>query len=199
MSKLENQLESQQKKHLEPAALLVIDVQKSFLARDYWTERDVPAFRDNLLGLIETAKAGNVPVVRILHADSDGPFAPESGLVVPMDFVPAHHDVQFIKQAHNSFTTTGLQLWLQQRGIRRVLISGIRSEQCCETTARVASDLGFQVDYITDATLTFDMRDPRDGQIVSAEAIKSRTELVLRDRFARIVSTRECLAEIRAG
>ncbi len=191
--------ESSENGRLKPAALLVIDVQKSFLARDYWTERDLPAFRDNLCGLIEAARAGNVPVVRILHADNDGPFAPGSGLVVPMDFVPAHHDVQFIKQAHNSFTTTGLQLWLQQRGIGRVLITGIRSEQCCETTARVASDLGFQVDYLTDATLTFDMRDPRDGQMVSAATIKSRTELVLRDRFARIVSTDQCLAEMRSA
>ena len=89
---------------------------------------------------------------------------------------------------------TGLDGWLRERGIRRLLVAGIRTEQCCETTTRVASDLGYQVDFVSEATLTFPMTDPRSGRTYSAQDIRERTELVLRDRFARIVTVDEALA-----
>ncbi|MFX8988280.1 hypothetical protein ABTN23_19565, partial [Acinetobacter baumannii] len=69
----------------------------------------------------------------------------------------------------------------------------IRSEQCCETTTRHASDLGYAVDYVTEATLTFAMTD-RKGRRWSAAEIQARTELVLEDRFARIVTVEQALA-----
>jgi len=77
---------------------------------------------------------------------------------------------------------------VRQRGIGELLITGIRTEQCCETTTRHASDLGFDVRYVTDATLTFPMRT-RGGREVSAAEIQERTELVLDGRFAQIVTT----------
>ncbi|MFD0529361.1 cysteine hydrolase family protein [Kitasatospora arboriphila] len=58
------------------------------------------------------------------------------------------------KTSHNAFTTTNLQQQLTRHGIGEVVVSGIRTEQCCETTARVASDLGYQVVFVTDATAT---------------------------------------------
>jgi hypothetical protein len=45
-------------------------------------------------------------------------------------------------------------------GARRVAITGIAMEQCCETTARVASDLGYAVDFVIDATMTFPIPNP---------------------------------------
>ncbi len=102
-------------------------------------------------------------------------------------------DVTFQKRSHSALVGSGLDVWLVQHGIRRLIICGIRSEQCCETTTRHASDLGYSVDYITEATLTFPMVD-RHGTSWSAEAIKARTELVLDGRFARIMSVEAVLA-----
>ncbi|HPY39875.1 MAG TPA: isochorismatase family protein, partial [Thiolinea sp.] len=68
-----------------------------------------------------------------------------------MDFLqPIADEPIFIKQVHNALTESGLQAWLQQRGISKLKISGIRTEQCCETTTRVASGLGYQVDFVLD-------------------------------------------------
>jgi nicotinamidase-related amidase len=86
-----------------------------------------------------------------------------------------------------------LEEWLRQRGIGELLISGIRTEQCCETTTRHASDVGFSVRYVTDATLTFPMLT-RSGREVSAAEIRERTEMVLDGRFAEVVSTADALA-----
>lgn len=175
------------------SALLLIDIQQSFEHRSYWRTEQLPAFQQRVLALIAGAKARNVPVVRILHVDPDGPFSLASGWVRPMAFLPADCTVEFHKTAHNSFTTTGLQRWLVERGIEHLIISGIRTEQCCETTTRVAADLGYRVDFVSEATLTFPMQHPRTGEWFDADAIRTKTELVLHERFARIMTVDACL------
>lgn len=176
------------------SAVLVIDVQKSFLAKPYWREDEVPEFADRLATLIAGAKAKNVPIVRIFHVDPEGEFSLASGLVVPMDFLPEHHDALFHKTAHNAFTTTGLAQWLTERGINHLAVTGIRTEQCCETTTRVAADLGYAVDFVTEATLTFPMTHAGSGRSYATAELKEKTELVLAGRFARIVDVETCLA-----
>ena len=75
---------------------------------------------------------------------------------------------------------------------------GIRTEQCCETTTRNASDLGFEVDYVSEATLTFPMTTLK-GRTVSADEIRERTEMVLTGRFATIVDVDQAIARARAA
>ena len=87
--------------------------------------------------------------------------------------------------------------WLTTRRIGHVVVSGMRSEQCCETTARNASDRGFQVDYVTEATLTFPMQHANGRQFSAAE-IKEHCELVLSDRFARIAIVDQVAATLAA-
>jgi nicotinamidase-related amidase len=180
------------------SALIVIDVQQSFLHRSYWDDTRLPPFRHALLALIAGARARGVPVVYVLHEDGDGPFAATSGHVQPMAWLPPAPDASFTKHVHNAFTDTGLQAWLAARGVDRLIISGIRTEQCCETTTRVGSDLGFTVDFVTEATLTFDMTHPHSGRVYSADDICQRTELVLAGRFAHIHTVASVLARLDA-
>lgn len=178
----------------QDTALIVIDVQQSFEHRPYWSEADLPEFRRKLSALIDGAVAKGIPVVRVLHVEAEGAFSKASGWVQPLDWVPEAHDVVFEKTVHNAFTDTGLDRWLRGRGIRRLIVSGIRTEQCCETTTRVASDLGYDVDFVTEATLTFPMTHPATGRVYDSAEIKARTELVLVDRFARLATVEEALA-----
>lgn len=178
--------------------LIVIDVQESFRHRPYFTERDLPAYLAAQNALIEGARAAGLPIVRIFHVD--GPqvptnsFALESGHVRPLaGLANFEADATFHKNRHSALVGTGLEVWLHQNGIQRLIVSGIRTEQCCETTARHASDLGFRVDYVTDATLTFDMAH-EDGSPLPAADIKARTAAVLKDRFARICDVQQALA-----
>ncbi len=77
--------------------------------------------------------------------------------------------------------------------MRELVVCGIRTEQCVETTARVGSDLGYGVVFVTDATTTHPIG------ALGAEAIVERTEAVLRDRFARIATVAELEAESGAS
>lgn len=60
----------------------------------------------------------------------------------------------------------------------------------------MASDLGYAVDFVSEATLTFPMTHAGSGQTFSAQDITTRTELVLADRFARIVNVDTCLSNL---
>lgn len=183
-------------------ALLVIDVQESFRRRPYFREHDLPAFLSNLQSLIDRCAARGIPVVQVFHQEPpdhcDNPFAPSSGWVRAMPELSLRAAVVVHKQVHSAlFATTAdgitLERWLRERGIDELLITGIRTEQCCETTTRHASDLGFSVRYVTDATLTFPMLT-RSGRQVSPAEIQERTEMVLDGRFARIVSAADALS-----
>ena len=178
------------------SALIIIDVQSSFAQMPFWTLDDMPNFQSALLRLDAGCRARGIPVVHIFHAGTSGAFAPESGFVKTLPWLTDVPDARFDKHTHNAFTDTGLDLWLRRRGIGKLIISGIRTEQCCETTTRVGADVGYAVDFVTEATLTFPMTHAASGVTFSAQDIKTRTELVLADRFARIVDVDACLAGI---
>jgi nicotinamidase-related amidase len=178
-------------------ALIVIDVQESFRRRPYFRPEELPGFVRNVQSLINSCRARGIPVVQVFHQDPEedpgNPFSAASGCVRTMAELSIEPDVLITKQVHSalfgrSADGTTLEEWLRRRGIGELLVTGIRTEQCCETTARHASDLGFSVRYVTDATLTFPMRT-RAGREVSAAEIQERTEMVLEGRFAHIVST----------
>jgi nicotinamidase-related amidase len=179
-------------------ALLMIDVQESFRHRPYWSQSGADEFLRHANALIDGAQARGIPIVRIFHTDgpatAGNPFATASGLVRPLeglaDFEAAH---TIEKHRHSSLVGTDLGVWLTRNGIRRVIVAGIRTEQCCETTTRHASDEGWAVDFVGDATLTFDMKTPA-GRTLTAAEIRERTETVLVDRFASLATVEQALA-----
>jgi nicotinamidase-related amidase len=183
-------------------ALIVVDVQESFRRRPYWRGDELPAFLRNVQSLIDLARERGIAIAQVFHeeltSDPSDPFSRSSGLVRSMPELSLPADAVFYKHVHSAMfaqTADGVTLedWLRHRGVEEVLVTGIRTEQCCETTTRHASDLGFKVRYVTDATLTFPMQS-RSGREFSPAEIRERTELVLDGRFARIVTTANALA-----
>jgi nicotinamidase-related amidase len=200
-------------------ALIVIDVQDSFTSRPLWRHGSNPDIVADVNELVGHARAQGDLVVWVLHAEpgSGGPFDPESGLVRYQDGLePLPGEPQLRKTSHNAFTTTNLGQILTERGVREVAICGIRTEQCCETTARLACDLGYQVTFVIDATATNpvphrdllrgvedpDALDPElilaDPRTLGNAQILERVEYALSGRFARIATVAEVVAEAAA-
>jgi nicotinamidase-related amidase len=179
-------------------ALLLIDVQESFRHRPYWSESGAGRFVEQTNALIAGCVARGVPIVRVFHTDgperADNAFSKASGLVRPLEGLAGFEAALTVeKHRHSALVGTNLGIWLTQQGIRRVIVAGIRTEQCCETTTRHASDEGWEVDYVGDATLTFDMKTPA-GTPLTAAQIRERTETVLVDRFATLATVDQALA-----
>jgi nicotinamidase-related amidase len=179
-------------------ALIVIDAQESFRQRPYWSDEDVPSFVSRVQSLVDGFRAVGARVVQVFHVEESGPFSVASGHVTTMAPLRIEPDAVFRKSRHSALVGSGLDVWLVENGVRRLVICGIRTEQCCETTTRHASDLGYDVDFVSEATLTFPMTDA-GGRSWSAAEIKARTELVLAGRFARIVNVETALANSQAG
>lgn len=190
-------------------ALIVIDVQESFRQRDSWRTISNPQIGKQVDRLVATMRASGDLVVWVLHAEpgTGGAFDPALGFVRLIDgLVPSDGEPVITKTSHNAFTTTNLAQLLTTEGIGEVVICGIRTEQCCETTTRVASDLGYRVLFVTDATATnpIEHRDAPPGRTIdeivadprtlSAEAVIARTEYALAGRFATISSVEELTA-----
>jgi len=184
---------------LAQSALLVVDAQDSFKVTPRWERRNNLAFEKNVAALIEAYRAAQLPVIFFLHTDSDEGFATDSPAFKLMDFIkPRPGEPVLIKNTRNCFTSTTLQPYLLEKGVRRVTIAGIQMEQCCETTARVAADLGYAVDFVTEATMTFPIPNwDKPGEELAVEAIRERTEYALRRRFARIVSVEQLAKELK--
>jgi nicotinamidase-related amidase len=195
-------------------ALIVIDVQESFRVRPNWSVVNHPDIADRVQRLVQAARAKGDLVVWILHSEpgTGGAFDPAEGHVRLIEGLePIEGEPVLTKTAHNAFTTTNLQQLLTQRGIGEVVISGIRTEQCCETTARVASDLGYEVVFVSEATATTPLphwTTPADATLeeiladprtLSPEVVLERTEYVLAGRFATIRTLDEVAGQLVAS
>ena len=178
---------------MKKTALLILDVQESFRQQARWAEVSNPNIVADVSRLVDAARAGGHDVVWILHADpepdGESPSDPASGfvqLLVGLD--PAAGEPVITKTSRNAFTTTNLAQRLTERGVGRLVVAGIQTEQCCETTARLAADLGYDVTFVTEATATFPITRPDTGAVLGTDEIVSRTEFALAGRFARISS-----------
>jgi nicotinamidase-related amidase len=195
-------------------ALIVIDVQESFRVRPNWSVVNHPDIADRVQRLVEASRAKGDLVVWVLHSEpgTGGAFDPAEGHVRLIEGLePIDGEPILTKTAHNAFTTTNLQQLLTQRGIDEVVISGIRTEQCCETTARVASDLGYGVVFVTEATATTPLphwTTPADATLeeiladprtLSPEVVVERTEYVLAGRFATLRTLDEVAGQLVAS
>ncbi|GAA4882811.1 cysteine hydrolase family protein [Kitasatospora terrestris] len=190
-------------------ALVVIDVQESFRQLENWAAVSEPKIVEKVGRLVSAARARGDLVVWVLHAEpgSGDAFDPALGFVRPIEGLePAEGEPVVTKSSHNAFTTTNLQQLFTTEGVGEVVVSGIRTEQCCETTARVASDLGYRVVFVTDATATHPIphRDApagrslaevlADPRTLGTDEIVARTEYALAGRFARIATVDELTA-----
>jgi nicotinamidase-related amidase len=185
---------------LSESALLVVDAQDSFKVDPKWERRNNRDFERNVSALIDAHRTAGRPVIFFLHTDPDPGFERDSEYLRLMDFITVNPgEPVMLKDTRNAFTSTTLQAHLLSLGVRRLAITGIQMEQCCETTARVAADLGYAVDFVIDATMTFPIKNwDTPGEELGVQAIEERTIYALRRRFARIVRTEALVDELGA-
>lgn len=181
----------------EPAALIVIDPQRGFTDPS-WGPRDNPAAESNIRRLLDHWRGRGWPVVLVRH-DSTSPTSPlrpgQPGNSF-IDGVEGPHDLLVTKAVNSAFYgEPDLDAWLRTSSIRELMICGITTNHCCETTARMAGNLGYDVTFVLDATHTFDRVGP-DGVTIPAEELSRVTGANLDGEFATVRSTEEVLRSI---
>ena len=177
-------------------ALIVVDVQRGF-DDPAWGRRDNPDCEANVGALIASWRERGLPLVFVRH-DSDEPgssLAPGQPGNAFKDVVTGEPDLLVTKTVNSSFHgEPSLQAWLDGEGIRTIYVCGITTNHCCETTARVGGNLGYDVRFVLDATHTFDLPDPWGG-VVSADELARVTATNLHGEFATVVDTATALSD----
>lgn len=173
-------------------ALVVIDVQKAFDDETVFGRRDNPDAEQNITRLVHAWQVAGRPLVRVRH-DSDEPGSPlartHPGNAFKDEVSDLKPQLDVRKRVNSAFYgTPDLHVWLSARGTRRVVVCGIQTNFCCETTARMASNLGYDMVFVLDATHTFDITTP-DGVHVPAEQLALATKANLDPEFGRVVTT----------
>ncbi|XP_023543212.1 nicotinamidase 2 isoform X1 [Cucurbita pepo subsp. pepo] len=146
------------------AALLVIDMQ------NYFSAMAKPIF-SNLLTTIRLCRAASIPVIFTRHAHAsasdntilsewwDGDIildgTPAADLIPNLDRQATDEVIR--KNTYSAFRNTRLEDCLKEKGVEEVIVTGVMTNICCETTAREAFVRGYRVFFSTDATATVDL------------------------------------------
>jgi nicotinamidase-related amidase len=181
----------------DDAALVVIDVQAGF-DDPWWGPRNNPAADDNIAALVDAFIATSRPLVVVRHdsAEPDSPLHPSRPGNQLKDYLTQVRRLEVHKSVNSSFHgTPDLDGWLRAHGIRQLVITGITTNHCCETTARVGGNLGYDVLFALDATHTFDRTGP-DGRHHTADELAAVTAANLHEEFATVVTTDRLLAAV---
>ncbi|MFJ9020655.1 cysteine hydrolase family protein [Streptomyces sp. NPDC102259] len=184
----------------ENAALVVVDVQKGFEELDFWGARNNPGADDNIAALIDVWQGTGRPVVFVRH-DSVKPGSPLrlgyegnafKEYVEERRGKGAGAELFLTKTVNSAFLgTPDLGAWLTAEGVSQIVVAGIQTNMCAETTARMGGNLGYDVLFAYDATYTFDLEGPF-GWRRSAEEIAQASAVSLHGGgFARVVTTEE--------
>ncbi len=182
----------------DAAALIVIDVQAGFDDPSWGPTTNYPDCENNIAHLLQYWQTdGRGPIIIVQH-DSPSPQSPlhaEQPGNALKDFVAqAPADLLIRKQVNSAFHgEPDLHQWLTTNRIKDLVICGIQTNMCIETTARVGGNLGYRVTVPWDATRTFDLRTtvPGLGDVhTTAREIIQMTALNLQGgRFAVVTTT----------
>lgn len=183
-------------------ALIVVDLQRGFEEPSYG-RRDNPDCEANIRRLVEAFRADGSPIVLVRHdsVEPDSPLRPDlPGNAFKAELEDVEPALLVSKRVHSAFHgDVDLHQWLQSRGVEQLVVCGIQTNFCCETTTRVGGDLGYDMLFALDATHTFDQPAADGGEPLSAELVSRVTAANLDGEFARVRTTEEIVTDMVAG
>ncbi|WP_203138598.1 cysteine hydrolase family protein [Microbacterium sp. JZ31] len=178
-------------------ALVVIDMQQGFLDPSWGPTTNHPQCEDNVARLIGHWRTQGDPLVVVRHdsVNSSSPLHPGAPGNALVDVVAATTPDLLVTKTVNSafYGEPDLAAWLREARLSRIVLCGIQTNMCVETTARMGGNLGFDVVVALDATRTFDLAGP-DGAVTPADALMAATATNLHGGgFATIASTADLI------
>ena len=175
-------------------ALVIIDIQQDYF-RDKLVIPDGKIAVENAARLLAWARRGGLAVVHIQQQamKPGGPlFAPDSsGIEFLPAVTPAAGELIVVKHFPSSFTQTDLQNKLRERNIDTLILCGLMTHMCVDTTARGALEYGYRVIIAHDACATRDLPGLDGNTVIPHSTIHTATLAALADRFADLMAVNE--------
>ena len=170
--------------------LIIIDVQTELIEAEPYNKC---RFLDNITKLAATARHANLPVIYVRHNGEEGdmlvPGTP--GWEIYSDIAPKSDELVFDKHYNSAFKDTGLKDYLDKNSFNNVILCGMQTEYCVDTTCKVAFELGFNITIPHNGTTTFD-NDIMDGH----DVVDFYEQMIWQYNFAKVISVDQIVSEI---
>jgi nicotinamidase-related amidase len=182
-------------------ALLLIDIQKGLDELEFYGgERNNPQAEQNAGQILAYWRKNKWPLFHIQHC-SVTPGSPLTaglpGNEIKEEVKPLPGEPVFRKNVNSAFIGTNLRETLNTQGIQTLVIVGLTLEHCVSTTARMASNYGFETILVSDATAAFRSRG-LNGESIPAQQVYDVSLATLNREFAEVLPTRDILTS-RSG
>ena len=175
-------------------ALIIIDMQRG-MASPAAGVRNNPQAEKVVRQLLVAWRTALAPVVHVRHISRTpgSLFWPgQPGVEFQPELAPLDTEHVVEKNVPDAFAQTGLERWLHARGIDRVVIVGVSTNNSVEASARSAGNLGFKTYVAADATFAFAKSD-YDGIQRSAQEVHAMALANLQGEYATVSTAAELL------
>ncbi len=173
-------------------ALILVDIQQG-LDDPWYGVRNNPDAEQNAARLLAIWREHEWPVVHIQHLSTnpESPLYPgKPGVPHKPGVAPLPGEPVMTKHVNSGFIGTNLEQWLREREIEEVVIAGLTTNHCVETTTRMAGNLGFRATLAHDACAAHDLTG-LDGTHYSGEQVHAMSLANIASEFADVLSTDE--------
>jgi nicotinamidase-related amidase len=175
-------------------ALLLVDIQKAFLEKDY-----PGLIRNNenaefICGkILKKWRTLDLPIIHVRHSSTN----PESKLHKSRpgfefnDYVtPLETEIVLTKEVNSAFIGTNLENILIKSHIDTLVIVGMTTNHCISTTVRMSGNLGFDTYLISDSTACYNTKG-LNGEIIACNTIYNSALASLQEEFATVIDSKE--------
>jgi nicotinamidase-related amidase len=186
---------SQQKqlKDYMKTALIIIDIQNDYFDKGTMTLVSSDKASENARLLLDRFRADSLPIIHIQHIATRPTatfFLPNTkGAEIHENVKPLGQEKIIVKHYPNSFRETELLDYLKNKNITDLVICGMMTHMCVDSTARAAKDFGFNIVLIGDACATKDQEI--NGQIIKAEHVQKSFLAAINYFYATVQTTKQ--------
>ncbi|MFL0269427.1 cysteine hydrolase family protein [Candidatus Clostridium radicumherbarum] len=172
---------------MKNTALLVVDVQNVLvLSKPFAVEEVI----DNIKRLIKICRENNVEVIYVQHYDKvGGELEPNTeGWKIYKEISPNADEKIISKQYNSAFKETALKEYLDNKGIDQLIITGMQTEYCIDTTCKVAFEYGYKLIIPEKTNTTFN-----NGNVSSKDLYEFYNYNIFKDRFGIVDSVEKTI------
>ncbi|SHK25328.1 Nicotinamidase-related amidase [Clostridium cavendishii DSM 21758] len=171
-------------------ALLVVDVQNALVSGNPFAREEIIS---NIETLIKVCRDNGIEVIYIQHGDAvGGELEPKTdGWKIYDKVAPKVNETVINKNYNSAFKETSLKNYLDDKGISELIITGMQTEYCIDTTCKVAFEYGFKLIIPEKTNTTFD-----NGKIKAKDVYEHYNFNIFKDRFGMVESLEDTIKRL---
>lgn len=172
-------------------AMIIIDMQTALVDAQPYNKENVI---QNIKKLMDSCRNNQIPLIFICHDGGKGDELERDtpGWQMYKELLPQRNEKIFHKNYNSAFRKTGLDDYLKKSGFKNLIMCGMQTEYCFDTSCKVAFEYGYHVIIPRGTTTTF------DNELLTGEKLTSYyEEKIWNNRFAKLKDVEDLLKEIK--